>query len=172
MEIMPTFTTRRLTVRPRTMDDLEACLAMDRDPHVTRFIDGPWNDPVAPRAFVEHRIRFAYPPGMGYWSILFTGGFIGWILLTPLNLHGPEVEIGWRLVRHAWHRGYAAEAAQPVLDHALHTLRLPEIIADIDPANTASVSVARKLGMRYRAPALYAGRPVHRWAAGPQEGGT
>ena len=172
MHTMPSFTTPRLTIRPRTIDDLDACLTMDRDPLVTRFIDGPWTDPVAHRAFVEHRIGFAYPPGMGYRSILHCDAFIGWILLTPLDLHGPEIEIGWRLVRHAWHHGYAAEAARPVLDHALRNLRLPEIVADIDPANTASLSVARKLGMRYQGPALYAGRPAQRWAVGPIESAT
>ena len=88
---LPTFRTARLTLRPRIMADLDACLAMDRDPLVTRFIDGPWSDPVAHRAFVEDRIRRVYPPGMGYWSLL-APAFIGWILLAPLDLHGPEIE--------------------------------------------------------------------------------
>src|ERR1700759_5427099 len=96
---LPTFMTARLTLPPRTLGDLDACLAMDRDPLVTRFIQGPWADPVAHRAFVEARIRHAYPAGMGYWSVLQSARFIGWILLTPLDLQGPEIEIGWRLVR-------------------------------------------------------------------------
>ena len=98
---LPTFRTSRLTLRQRDMGDLHACLAMDRDPLVTRFVRGPWEDPAAHRAFVEERIRHAYPPGMGYWSIL-APSFIGWILLTPLDLHGPEIEMGWRLIRKAW----------------------------------------------------------------------
>jgi hypothetical protein len=47
------------------MADMEARLAMDRDPEVTRFIIGPWADPVAHRAFVAARIHAAYPTGMG-----------------------------------------------------------------------------------------------------------
>jgi RimJ/RimL family protein N-acetyltransferase len=39
---LPTFTTARLTLRPRTLADLDPCLAMDRDPLVTKFIHGPW----------------------------------------------------------------------------------------------------------------------------------
>ena len=166
---LPTFRTRRLTVRPRAMSELEACMAMDRDPEVTRFLPGPWADPVAHRAFVEERMRHAYPVGMGYWSILAPEGFVGWVLLTPLDLHGPEIEIGWRLVRAAWGRGYATEAAIPVLCHALNTLSLPEVIADIDPANTGSVGVARKLGFRPAGEVPFNGRMVMRYVAGPAE---
>jgi RimJ/RimL family protein N-acetyltransferase len=67
---LPIFRTPRLTLRPRGMQDLEACLAMDRDPEVTRFLPGPWADPLAHRAFVEDRMRHHYPVGMGYWSII------------------------------------------------------------------------------------------------------
>ena len=35
---LPVFRTSRLIVRPRTMADLEACLAMDGEPTVTRYV--------------------------------------------------------------------------------------------------------------------------------------
>jgi RimJ/RimL family protein N-acetyltransferase len=128
------------------LGELKACLAMGRDPAVTRFIIGPWTDPAVHRAFVETRKRYAFPAGMGYWTVLAPEGFAGWILLTPLNLHGSEIEIG-RLVCSLWRCGYATEAACPVLAHALGTLGLDEVVADIDPANSASAGVARKLGL-------------------------
>ena len=55
---LPTFETDRLLIRPRTMADYEACLAMDRDPLVTRFIDGPWHDADAHERFLRERIQF------------------------------------------------------------------------------------------------------------------
>ena len=144
---LPTFRTARLTLRQRTLADTEACLAMDRDPAVTRFIPGPWTDPVQHRAFVEARTRGPYPTGLGYWTIL-ADTFLGWILLVPL-VHGePAVEIGWRLRQAVWGQGYATEAARAVLHHSFATLNLPEIIACIDPANTASCDVARKIGLQ------------------------
>ena len=166
----PAFRTPRLMLRPRGMKDLEARMAMDRDPEVTRFLSGPWTDPIAHRAFVEDRMRHIYPVGMGYWSIIAPEGFVGWILLTPLDLHGPEIEIGWRLVRAAWGRGYATEAARPVLRHALHTLELRQVVADIDPANMASIRVAHKLGFKPVGSAPHDGRTVTRYVAGPSSG--
>jgi RimJ/RimL family protein N-acetyltransferase len=144
---LPTFRTARLTLRPRTLADTEACLAMDRDPAVTRFIPGPWSDPVRHRAFVEARTRGPYPPGLGYWTML-TDTFLGWIMLIPLVPGELDVEIGWRLRRAAWGHGYATEAARVVLHHGFTTLGLPEISAVIDPANTASCAVARKIGLQ------------------------
>ncbi|KAB0637516.1 GNAT family acetyltransferase [Burkholderia stagnalis] len=149
---LPVLETARLWLRPRVLADLEACLAMDRDPEVTRHIAGPWHDPVEHRRFVEHRITRDYPPGLGYWSIFEKAApdaFIGWMLLIPDYANGArDIEIGWRLVRAAWGRGIASEAAVAMVRHAFDTVRLPRVIADIAAANTGSLNVARKLGMR------------------------
>ncbi|MGG1943899.1 GNAT family N-acetyltransferase [Trinickia sp. NRRL B-1857] len=151
---LPALDTPRLLIRGRTLDDLEACLAMDRDPEVTRFVKGPWSDPVEHRRFLEFRITRPYPPGLGYWSIRERAApevFLGWVMLIPDHGVGPEIEIGWRLVRTAWGRGIASEAAQALATHALDTVKLPRVIADIDPENKASRAVAEKIGMRLAA---------------------
>jgi RimJ/RimL family protein N-acetyltransferase len=140
-----------LLIRGRTLDDLEACLAMDRDPEVTRFVKGPWNDPIEHRRFLEFRITRPYPPGLGYWSIRERAApevFLGWVMLIPDHGVGPDIEIGWRLVRAAWGRGIASEAARALATHALDTVKLSRVVADIDPDNKASRAVARRIGMR------------------------
>jgi RimJ/RimL family protein N-acetyltransferase len=149
--MLPTLDTTRLLIRERTLADLEACLAMDRDPDVTRYIAGPWHDPVAHRQFVEYRITRPYPPGLGYWSIRERSDphrFVGWVLLIPDHGSGPDVEIGWRLIRSAWGRGIATEAAGALVIHAFKTANLPRVIADIAAENHASLHVAQKLGMK------------------------
>ncbi|MBL6454193.1 GNAT family N-acetyltransferase [Belnapia sp. T6] len=143
----PVFRTARLLVRPRRPGDTEACLAMDREPEVTRFIDGPWGEEANHRAFIEARTRGPWPPGLGYWTIERAGEFLGWVLLIPEDAQGPAIEIGWRLRRAAWGRGIATEAAAPLLRHGFMTLGLPAIIAGIDPENAASLRVAAKLGL-------------------------
>ena len=150
--MLPTFETGRLLIRPRTIADLGDCLAMDRDPSVTRYVPGPWADPERHRAFVLARMRTVYPDGLGYWSVVERAEpatFLGWILLLPYDAVTDEVEIGWRFVRASWGHGYATEAAAPVLDHAFRTVGLDKVVADIDPANTASIRVAGKLGLEW-----------------------
>lgn len=150
--VLPSFETKRLWVRPRTMADFDDCLAMDRDPEVTKFIPGPWSEPAKHEAFLRERIETSLGDGLGYWSIFPKSQpdqFAGWLLLIPYDGVGPEVEIGWRLNRSAWGNGFAPEAARPVVEHAFHTVGLKRIVADIDPRNVSSLRVAEKIGMKY-----------------------
>ena len=62
-----------------------------------------------------------------------------------------EIEIGYRLARAHWGQGYATEAVTAVRDYAFAALEMPRLIALIDPANTTSIRVAEKAGMRYEA---------------------
>ncbi len=78
----------------------------------------------------------------------------------------PCVEIGWRLARAQWGRGYASEAARAWLGHGLGTLGLDEVLAFTDPANLRSLAVMRRIGMRhdpardFEHPAMPAGHPL------------
>jgi RimJ/RimL family protein N-acetyltransferase len=75
--MLPTFETQRLIVRPLTLRDFNACLAMDSDPEVVRYIDVPWTDAKSHRTFLHQRITRSYPDGLGYWSVV----------LKPIALH-------------------------------------------------------------------------------------
>ena len=150
--MLPSFETQRLLVRPRQIADLNACLAMDRDPAVLRYLDVPWRTPQEHRQFVVNRITREYPHGLGYWSVvlkLVPAAFIGWVLLTPYDAVGPEIEIGWRFLRSAWGNGFATEASLPVLRHGFKTVGLDRIVADIHPDSAASLRIAEKLGLRF-----------------------
>ncbi len=60
----------------------------------------------------------------------------------------PCVEIGWRLGRAFWGRGYATEAAVAWLDWGFRVAGVAEILAFTDPANLRSLAVMRKAGMQ------------------------
>jgi len=170
--MLPSFETQRLLVRPRQIGDLNACLAMDRDAAVLRYIDVPWRDPEAHRLFVIDRITRAYPAGLGYWSVVLErvpAAFVGWVLLIPYDAVGPEVEIGWRFLRSAWGQGFATEASLPVLRHGFETVALPRVVADIHPANAASLRVAEKLGMRYVGDRKIRGKMLRSYALDREE---
>lgn len=161
------FETERLLVRPRTLADTDACLDMDRDPEVIRYVSGPWSDPPAHRAFIEKRTSGPWSPGMGYWTVLLredASTFVGWVLLIPVDAVGPEIEIGWRLRRRFWGKGLATEAARPVLAHAFEILRLDEVMAEIASENIGSLKVAEKLGLKRRAVVEPKGEPAIRYS--------
>src|SRR5689334_5615034 len=70
---------------------------------------------------------------------------VGTVGLRPLADEG--LEIFYSLAPGSWGRGYATEAARAVVGHALGTLGLPEVLAEVDEGNTASVAVVERLGM-------------------------
>ena len=148
--MQPTLLTERLMLRPRSIDDLEACLAMDREPEVLRYVAGPREDPAAHRVFVAARIGARFPTGMGYWTVTARDAparFLGWVCLIPVDGTGPEIEIGWRFQPAVWGRGIATEAARRLLAYADEDLGIPRIVADIHDDNAASRRVAEKAGL-------------------------
>jgi RimJ/RimL family protein N-acetyltransferase len=80
----------------------------------------------------------------------------------------PCVEIGWRLARAHWGRGYATEAARAALGHAFGPLGLGEVVAFTVPANVPSRAVMTRLGMTrtpaddFDHPLLPEGHPLRR----------
>ena len=59
------------------------------------------------------------------------------------------VEIGWRLARDHWGRGYATEGARACLRFGFEELRLPEIVSFTAVQNTRSQAVMQRLGMSH-----------------------
>ncbi|MCX2926364.1 GNAT family N-acetyltransferase [Streptomyces sp. NEAU-W12] len=58
-----------------------------------------------------------------------------------------EIEIGWRLGREHWGKGYATAAARRTLERVRAT-GVRDVVAMVDARNTRSAAVTRRLGMR------------------------
>jgi RimJ/RimL family protein N-acetyltransferase len=156
----PVLITERLRLRPRTLADLDACVAMDLDPEVHRFIFGDRPpDPGEHRARLRARIASGWPAKGDVWVVEWrpAPGFLGWCGLFPLADAGP-IEIGYRYLRSAWGRGIATEAGRAVLDHGFRSLRFDPIVGVTHPANLASQRVLVKLGLRPRGTAFHYGQ--------------
>ncbi len=93
----------------------------------------------------HHRVR-----GLAFWAVVErrSGTVIGDAGLEPIDGRPGTAEVGWTLQRGAWGRGYATEAGAAVVRAAFGPLGLVAVEALILPANTASVRVALKLGLR------------------------
>lgn len=91
--------------------------------------------------------------GWGLWAVEVTNqhNFIGFVgLHIPKNdlPFSPCVEIGWRLSKNHWGKGYATEAAKEVLNYAFNCLLLEEVLSFTTVKNNRSRAVMQKIGMR------------------------
>ena len=64
----------------------------------------------------------------------------------------PGTEVGYSFHMDARGKGYATEASAAAMDYAFDTLGWDEVIHSFSPENTASQTVAQRLGSRNRGP--------------------
>lgn len=163
-----TIRTDRLLLRRWRDADREPFAALNSDPETMRYFPATL-DRAASDAMVdllEHRFD---EQGYGLWAteLAATGEFIGFTGLNPKPEDVPgdaRVEIGWRLARHAWHHGYATEAATAALDVAFNRLGLPQICSFTSVLNEPSQAVMRRIGLtesfRFDHPRIPPGDPL------------
>ena len=83
-------------------------------------------------------------------EILESGEFIGFIGLAFQDYKTdftPSVDIGWRLKKSAWGKGFATEGAKKCLDFGFNKLNLDNIISTCTEKNFKSENVMKKIGM-------------------------
>jgi RimJ/RimL family protein N-acetyltransferase len=140
--------TERLVLRPATADDHAALLAHWTQPDVRRFLfDGAAPSAAEVTETIEESVRDFAASGYGIWLIELgsSPGLVGTAGLRPLEESG--LEIFYSLAPGAWGHGYATEAARAVVEYGLGPLGLPEVLAEVDEGNAASVAVVKRLGM-------------------------
>jgi RimJ/RimL family protein N-acetyltransferase len=146
--------TKRLRLTPLARDDGEELAAINDDPEVHRYLGA-----LDHAGSLAQAARFAAhwdEHGFGLWALRTHDddallGFAG--LSIPFHFPAvlPAVEVGWRLRRDAWGRGYATEAARAAVRHGFAGLGLDEIISLVHRGNDRSLAVAARLGLRERA---------------------
>jgi RimJ/RimL family protein N-acetyltransferase len=147
--------TDRLVLRRFTRDDLDDLVALDADPLVMRYVTG---GRPTPRAELEEDVLPAFlayyerGPGLGFWAAIekSSGRFLGWFHFRPdVDAPAGEVELGYRLIRSAWGRGYATEGSKALIDKGFAELGVQRVVASSMFANVASWRVMEKAGLRF-----------------------
>jgi RimJ/RimL family protein N-acetyltransferase len=161
--------TDRLLLRRFCAEDLSGLMTVLGDPEVMRFsVSGALDEATVKTSTLPSYIAsYDGPLRLGRWAIIRKGdgGLIGFAGLGPQTLDEcEEIEIGYRLARQEWGRGYATEAVVALRDYAFDVKRLPRLIAIIDPSNMRSQRVAEKIGMRYERDAPFYGRSIRVYA--------
>ena len=145
--------TPRLVLRSWRDSDLPPFAAMNADPEVRRWFPNVLTRQESDDQAARLR-RHDEEHGFSFWAVEVPGaapfvGFIGLLVVRFQAPFTPAVEIGWRLARAYWGRGYATEAAKATLAHAFGPLGLREVVAFTLPGNAASRRVMEKIGMRH-----------------------
>jgi RimJ/RimL family protein N-acetyltransferase len=166
-----TLRTARLVLRAWRDEDLAPFAALNADPVVMEHFPAPLSraesDAFAARVRSEMAER-----GFGLWAVELPGvaPFVGFTGLAVVRFdapfarataHAPRsgarrepqanevIEIGWRLAREHWGRGYAPEAARAALAHGFGALGLAEIVSFTAVGNFRSRRVMEKIGMTH-----------------------
>jgi RimJ/RimL family protein N-acetyltransferase len=144
------FETERLVLKKFNVADAQGFYELNLDPEVIRYTgDMSFASVAEAETFIrnyDHYDRY----GFGRWSVSVkdTGNFIGFCGLNYRAAMG-EVDLGFRLCRNQWGKGYATEAAHSSLWHGFYTYGLEKIVARAMKDNLASQRVICKLGMSY-----------------------
>ena len=154
-------TTHRLTLRRFTVADEDNLFELNSDPEVMRFLNG--GQPT-PRAEVRTRIiptflgyyeRFE---GLGFWAAeeTATGQFLGWFHFRPPLPDADSspgwdeegvAELGYRLCRSAWGKGYATEGSRALIGKGFTELGVQRVVAETVAGNRGSRRVLEKSGL-------------------------
>lgn len=141
--------TDRLRLRPLREADFEQLCVLYEDPRVEQFI-GPHS-----RVEVQEELRFDIAHqarhGWALWATEQLAGerLLGVCGLRPLQMRGPEVELGYDLHPDYWGRGYASEAARAAVALGLGPLGIDRVIAVVKEHHSASRRVLEKAGLRH-----------------------
>jgi RimJ/RimL family protein N-acetyltransferase len=167
--------TDRLLLRRWRRADRRAFAALNADPAVMRHFPKVLSRVESDALLARLGDRWA-EDGVGFAAAerKADGALVGMVGLARVRfaqagspLEG-AVEIGWRLARAHWGRGYATEAARAWLAHGFGAMAVEEIIAFTVPGNERSQAVMRRLGMRrdpardFEHPALPEGHRLRR----------
>ncbi|MEM6719292.1 MAG: GNAT family N-acetyltransferase [Bacteroidota bacterium] len=149
--------TERLLIRDLVPQDLDGMFAMDSDPEVHKYLG---NKPIKHKEealkYINDVQQQYAERGIGRWAVELkeTSEFIGWCGLRlytdyTFNNHTNFYDIGYRLQRQFWGKGYATEASVACLQHAFETLKLDTVYGITEMGNEASHRILLKIGLHY-----------------------
>ncbi len=170
MTDFPPIVARRLVLRPWTEADREPFAVLSADAVAMEYLR-PLTTRAASDAWIDRQIAHQSLHGFSMWAVAekASGLFVGAVGLARVGYEAhftPAVEIGWRIARPFWGRGYAPEGAAAALGFGFGRLHLPEIVANACVGNAKSRRVMAKLGMAhdpeedFAHPLLAAGDPL------------
>ncbi|PYE37354.1 RimJ/RimL family protein N-acetyltransferase [Rhizobium sp. PP-F2F-G38] len=144
--------TERLRIRNWQESDRDLFFEINSDPEVMTFFPFRRDRADADALFDRNRQAIA-DTGYGFFALALKEtdepiGFCGLAIpdLAPILPIG-TVEIGWRLARRHWSKGYVTEAASALLAFGFETRGLEEIVSFAVADNHRSIAVMKRIGL-------------------------
>tara|TARA_B100001142_G_C14307391_1_gene645329 strand:- start:76 stop:606 length:531 start_codon:yes stop_codon:yes gene_type:complete len=135
--------TKRLTLRPIEIQDLEIIQNYSIDKEWHRFLDFHTKESV--KEFVTKAINSPWEEHARF-SIILDKKMIGGVGLY-IEMKEKRAEIGYSLSKNYWGKGIIPEAVARVIEYGFEDLGLEKIFAQTDLRNTPSQGVMKKMGM-------------------------
>jgi len=135
------------------MADLDGLVGLDADPEVMHFVTGGLptsRDTIEGEVLPTFLGYYEEFEGYGFWAAVerSSGEFLGWFHLRPREDSAPgEVELGYRLRRSAWGKGYATEGSRAVIRKSFAEFGVQRVVAETMAVHLASRRVMEKSGM-------------------------
>ena len=150
----PRLATEHLVLRPWSIEDAAAALAVYGDPEVARWLvpvmDRVPDEPamrLVLQQWVAEDARMSAPAGR--WAIEPADGsdVVGGAMLLPLPPED-DFEVSWQLRPDMWGLGYATETGRALAGWAFQQ-GIAEVFALTRPSNARATATARRLGMEW-----------------------
>ena len=145
--------TPRLIMRQFTEDDVDNLFDLNSDPEVMRYLTGGRPTPreeIRDEIIPFHLAVYDRLDRLGTWAAesSATGEFLGWFHFRP----GPDtditnIDLGYRLRRSAWNKGYATEGSRALISRGFTDLGVERVFGHTMTVNTASRRIMEKCGL-------------------------
>jgi RimJ/RimL family protein N-acetyltransferase len=145
--------TPRLVLRRFTMADVDNLVSLDADPDVMHFVTGgipTTRDEIETEILPAFLGYYEHYEGYGFWAAIekLTGQFLGWFHFRPREGASPdEAELGYRLRKSAWGKGYATEGSRALIRKGFTQFGVQRVVAEAMAVNLASRRVMEKAGL-------------------------
>ncbi len=145
--------TARLLLRAWRETDRAPFAVLNADPIVMEYFPDQLTRAESDQLIARIEAGFA-SSGYGLWAleVRATGEFVGFtgLAVPSFDAHfTPAVEVGWRLARSAWGKGYATEAAVASIAFGFADAGLAEIVSFTSTTNVRSRAVMERIGMSH-----------------------
>jgi RimJ/RimL family protein N-acetyltransferase len=167
--------TSRLLLREFVEQDAQLLFDLDSDAEVMRFISkGQPTDMARIQNVIIPKFLNYYKlsPPRGFWAAheLDNDEFIGWFHMRPDIYQPEEMELGYRLKRSAWGRGFATELSRALVEKALGPWGYEKVSARTLEVNRASQRVMEKAGLIFETKFLFHTETLPDWTEEERRG--